>query len=481
MKKILIVSDLWACDTLTAGIALKKFITSVSSFSEISTFITIDKSFSNQIPEALGLGKNYFIRKPNEFWDGPKLIHRLLSPFISYFTIHEVDLIHKRLKAVLDELNPDHIVFVLQGQTSIMLARESMSHGFDYSTITWDPWSWWAASHQVPKNIDAYVIESLIHIYSRGKHLVPTRTFSLVNRIKEDSFRVIYFPELEANRQEHIKIPESQIHIVFSGQNYASEELSMLIDALSTICWRFEGKEIFLNIVGAKVPNTSPNIVNHGWVHYSKLPEFLTRFHVAFLPYPMKSELSEVATQSFPSKVSSYTSAALPIIYLGPKDSEVHRLISDFSGELQVRDQKVSNLEEVLGKIQSNYLSLSDGSLSAYLEHFSLSPFETNIYDWGVSVNLISNPQKVPKTLEKKKPMYENLGVVSGNTLLLRRVQILFSSRILNFMKFLILRLIFKVRYICHRCLLSIGISFSYVYVKKFQLKSQFKPRGMRK
>jgi hypothetical protein len=478
MKKLLIVSDIWACDTLTAGIAVKKFISAVSDFSEVSTFVLIDRSLSKQIPESVGLGKNYYVTKPIEFWDGPRLIHRLISPLISYFTFREIEKIHTHLNEVLDELNPDHIIFVLQGQSTIILTRKIVAKGFSFSTITWDPWSWWSTTHQVPRKIDASVRESLIEIYEKGRHLVPSNTYAKANSIPENSYQVVYFPELEPDNRRSLEVPRLQMHIVFSGQNYASKELSILIDALSAISWNFEGKEIFLNIVGAKVSHSSPNIVNHGWVHYSRLPSFLAQFTIAFLPYPTQSSLLEVAEQSFPSKISSYTSAGLPIIYLGPKSAEVLGVISTFTHTLMVHNDQVCNLENVLKEIDSNYLDLSSEALGSYFKYFSYSSFEINVSNWGNAVNLKSVQQVVVPNLTKSSHAYQSLGLVNWGSVFVRRLQVLLSRRIFHVLKFFAVAIISKIDHKTKMVLLSLGIALSYVYVRKFQIKSWMKSRA---
>jgi hypothetical protein len=478
MKKTLIVGDVWACDSLTAGIALKKFIFSISNFTEVSTFILIDRSLSKQIPNPIGCGKNFYISKPNEFWDGPRLMHRILSPLISYFTFREIGKIKSHLNEVIDELKPDHIIFVLQGQSAIILAKEMVVQGFSYSTITWDPWSWWTITHQVPRKIDAYVRKSLIDIYERGRHLVPTMTYSKVNGISENSFQVVYFPELPSDLKKSLEFPKVQIHIVFSGQNYASKELSIFIDALSAISWRFESKEIYLNIVGAKISHSSPNIINHGWVDHSRLPSFLAQFTIAFLPYPTDSTLSEVSEQSFPSKVSSYASAGLPIIYLGPKGTEVLDVISSFATPLQVLNDHVLNLENVLRKIDSNYLDLSGAAVRSYLKYFSYSSFDSNLSDWGNAVNLKLVQQALASEITKSSHSYHNLGRVNEGSVFIRRIQILLSRRVFGILLVAVTLIVTKIRQRSLNSIVSLGKFISYFYVRKFQIKSWMKTRA---
>ena len=435
MKKILLVGDTWPSNENSSSIAVKKFIQSISDYCEVSTFIIRNRKPNDVPPESIGLGEHFYLTGPEQNWTGPRFLRKCLTPFISLFTMLEIDHIKKLLQKILRKFDFDHVVFVLQGQVLILLSDKVISKELEYSTISWDPWIWWSTEHALPKKIDIHVRNSLVNIYKGGVHLVPTLNFAVKNQIDAQRARIIYWPEVAAVQNYRRTLLPSRLNIVFAGASYAKKELQFFIKNLEKIDWKFNEKVIFLHLIGPSFNIANANIIHHRRMNYADLPDFLARFDVGFLPYPCQNNILAVSEQSFPSKVSGYASAGLPIIYLGPVNAPVLSVISDFVFVLEFDEREILNLKDTFEKIISQRLKLKEEALSSYFRNFSYQAFDHNLFSWGVSVGLFKEVQR-PHILSEEKLFprpYKKVGNGYFGTLVLRKLQVLLSPAFFRF------------------------------------------------
>ena len=474
MKKLLIISDIWPCESLTAGIALSKLIKSISRSIEVSTFVTINSSLKTTRPTFPPSAHNFYTFKPNEDWKGTFFLKFFLNRLITRCTFRDIDRITFALDEIIDKINPDHVLLVLQGQTTYLLSKHIISLGLPYSTLTWDPWDWWASTHGVGRDLDTLVKEIGAEVYAQGMHLVPTLKFADENFIEESRAKVIYFPEVAQEYSEVKKISSAKIKIVFSGANYSSRELLLFINCLRSVNWTLNGKEVFFHIVGALSPVKDRNIIEHGWIDNSMLPGFLTNFDIAFLPYPTDLHLLPVSEQSFPSKLSGYLSASLPVIYLGPSSASVLKVLPNVIFELIYDGEKIINLEQTVRDIDSSYLDLAKNAHSIYTSLFSYEAFEKNLLSWGASVDLLeeSGRQSDSKPHEYSNSSYKYVGPKFKESILLHRLQLIFTRALVSKVWIFTRVFVSQVRTLLNKSLVSIGSLVANVYVSIFKFKN---------
>lgn len=481
MKRVLVVSDVWPCSDLTAGLALSKLIASISEMAEVHTFVFIDRSLTKHKPKTEHSVTNFFTFKPNENWTGGRPIRLILEPFIKFFTLREVDGVAEDLTLVFNQVRPDHVLMVLQGQTSYLLSKFVLDFKVPFTTLTWDPWEWWCSTHSVGPNLDLLVQESHQCIYNVGTHLVPTLKFAQANSIEESRSRIVYFPEFEASPSSRMKKSEEQINIVFSGQNYASHEISQFIDALRGMNWNMNGKQILFHIVGCTIQVRDKNVIQHGWIDNKFLPNFLRDFDIAFLPYPTKENLLSVAQQSFPSKLSTYLSASLPVIYLGPQSASVLEVAGNVTFVVNNDGENLTNLEEIIQEIDDRYVELALEANRLFHSKFSFKAFNLNIHSWGNSVGLnrdseYKNESSDPISIDAS---YRRVTKHFQGTFLIRKIQLFFSRALITKLKSTFIRLILLLRarslVFGFAVYVRLGESIANLYVTIFKLRNSRK------
>ena len=187
----------------------------------------------------------------------------------------------------------------------------------------------------------------------KGVHLLPSENFGNLLNLKPESFTVLY-PFVSAIHSKNHKESET-LKIAFSGQSYSVNEIEMFLCFLRRQNYRIAGKRVELHVFGFNnLPKNDSHIINHGWIDSAKLVPKLGLCDVAFLPYPSNKEMLEVSLNSFPSKLATYISASLPVIYLGPPESSVMPFMDEIGIVLPVNnDSEWCNILEA--KLDLNF------------------------------------------------------------------------------------------------------------------------------
>jgi hypothetical protein len=388
MKNLLIVTDIWPTDDLTAGIATRKLVNHLNEYATVHLLVCANKSLASTKARITNTGFNFFTLKPNEYWAAPKLLKTFLAPIIDILTFLELNKLLRICRKKITELNPDHLVFILQGQAMILTCNSLKKLDIPYTTLTWDPWKWWSEKHFVTPKINRRVEIALNELYSTGFHLVPTKNMAEHRRIEQNRFQVIYFPESNVNTVLKKQISPDKIRIVFAGGTYVEKEIDSFISSLSRIGWVFENSSIYLHIFGNTKNFNHPHVIQHGWKDSGSLPELLSNFDLALLPYPFDEKMLETATQSFPSKLSTYCAAGLPVIYFGPAYGSPVKSIKNSAVLLTDFNILEGILLSAFGNLQSNYQLYSTNARLLYSEYMSEQAFNQQIFNWVEKIQL---------------------------------------------------------------------------------------------
>jgi hypothetical protein len=95
---------------------------------------------------------------------------------------------------------------------------------------------------------------------------------------------------------------------------------------------------------------------------------------LAFLPYPLDGLPESVASESFPSKLSDYSYVGLPVVYIGPLNSEIVRSIDSFGVHLKT-DYTLDQIALLLSGLIANLRTYGENSKSFYKEICSVDVF----------------------------------------------------------------------------------------------------------
>ena len=412
-KRLLLISDIAPTSEFTAGIVLERIIEALDSTPLIKFFIIHDRSLGNYtVSRLLGHNELYWTNKPKEDWKSLSGIPSFIKKIGESLAESDADEIVSYISARISRERPDHIIFVIQGQTSIYIANSIKTLNLPTTYIHWDIWDWWSDSHGVSNKMDTITRGRLSNITSAGFHLVPSEEYADFYGISPDKFMVLLPSMID---EIIIGTPQSsdKIEIAFAGQGYADLEISKFISALDSMNWSIGEQKIVLKIFGntqITSMNQNATIVNLGWFNYAHLPRAMANCHLAFLPYPSGAMMEKVASTSLPSKLAAYASANLPVIYVGPKPTPTSIIAQEIGIAL---DSKVGNFEisKAIAEILHRRTDFQEKNSKLFNSYFSGANFRKSLNEWLTISNLGELPMTkinvTPKNFLRNIESYE--------------------------------------------------------------------------
>ena len=380
MRKILIVSDVGPTKNFTGGLVLLRISEYLAKYFQIEWLILHQKHHAGYV---VGLfhssTKLTWLYKPVENWS-TKFNWLGISVLGEKFADKETNQIWSHIRRQISRDAPDHILLVLQGQTSFKIARHLLEESIEFSTLNWDPWIWWSRTNKVPKKFDKEVDKIFARLAFQN-HLVPTGEIASRYGILTANAATLYpyVPKLERSKEkiEFINPPDDKINLVYSGQIYAPIEFDYLLAKLDAIGWTIGKKDIKLHYFGKEKPPKHRNIVNHGFIDPEDLVVQLSFFDIGILTYPHTESIPEVAQLSFPSKYATYAAASLPTIYLGPNNTPVSKMISEDIDKTV--NYESLNMNDALQDILSRKIEIKERIDQRYQKFFSQINFEETL------------------------------------------------------------------------------------------------------
>jgi len=389
-KRILIISDIAPTPDFTAGIIMERIIQCIEDNFLIKFFILHDRSLGNyHVSRYLKSSELFWTTKPREDWSALRNLPNYFVRLGERISEEDAEGIATDIKVQISREMPQHLIVVIQGQSSIKLAESLYELRIPTTYIHWDLWDWWQVAHGLSGELHRVTKERLKLIASHGFHLVPTEEFANYYEISAERFMPL-FPSLAEKTTAINKRPTEKIEIAFAGQGYAIYEIQKLISALDSIDWNLDGQRINLNLFGKihlNSKNINSSITNRGWFHYRDLPSELSNCDLAFLPYPSGGVMSQVAFTSFPSKLCSYSTAKLPILYIGPTLTPTAILSASIGISL---DSNTSETEVVdaLRNILKNKKEFQQNNEAVFSKYFSGDAFRRTLKGWSLANEL---------------------------------------------------------------------------------------------
>lgn len=429
MTKILIVSDIAPTELYTAGIVLEQVLKFTNANVEFSCFTFKDDALPNYLLSTyLPVHNSYVARKPNEDWNSIPL-PQFFSKVGERFASRDTEKLVREILKINSYRSFDHIIVVIQGQTSIRIYNTLFSFGLPVSTLHWDMWGWWEKSKKVPHNFRKVVDLMYENMRTKGNHIMPSNGFSNKLRLEENSALTLYPCMIEkfVGKNSRDQLSQSnRLDIVFLGHQYAKKEISEFLEMLDLLSWKLSEKEIFLHAFGSQIVSEHQNVINHGWFKYEELPRLISKFHIAFMPYPRSDFFAEVVETSFPSKLATYVSAGLPVIAFAP----THYAAKEFVERIgyTISNNSTGELLISLNYILSNYEELKEETKVIYDEMFSPCAFHRSINTWLDKIGLDIDQTQYETYLRTSRAHISNLDHVNpGKVLSINYVRLLRS------------------------------------------------------
>ena len=414
-KRVLLISDIAPTAEHTAGIVLERIFQFTGELFLYKCIILVDDALPEySVSSYMGNADIYWTEKPKEDWSKLKSLPKMFIREGEKLASSDATSIAASIRTQISRERPDHMLIVIQGQSSIEIAVNLKDLLIPTTYIHWDIFSWWSMAHNLSEEEYEKRSRQLSEIFESGFHLVPTREFAEFYGKSIDSMTL--YPSLydsqEGAGSKDLKI----IKIAFTGQVYAHEAFQNFILALKNLNWEIDGKKIELHIFGkAKIENESnPNIVYRDWVHYLSMPKLLSDFSFAFLPYPSGGILDDVSRTSFPSKLSVYISSGLEVLYLGPLSSAAAKIIGN-AGYALAQDSKIEDITRHIRQLVLEKNNRNAAVEKIYNDYFSKRTFVNTLRSWLLQVDLIledteigysglQNPPVPIRTFERLHP-----------------------------------------------------------------------------
>jgi hypothetical protein len=315
-QSVLVVTDVAPSLDLTGGIALTDVLDTLHLDTDIYVACFSNPNLSYRLSQGYGAHNTFAIPKSRELWRrGKRPVHRKLNGFLDQ-RVQALDTASRvrALKALTERLRPSALIVVAEGQSILSMAGHFRSLNLPIVTIHWDLFEWWGASHGLGSSRISALGEYEKQLAEISTvNLVPTPNFgsALGGTV---NFTVVYprAPRLMSEARVHQRT-DDVIRLVAIGQGYSRSALEALRRLLSESLQRIAGYKVELHYIGGHGHQWTFAHEKEPWRSRGELVNSLGGMDIAFLPYSNPPESSMVTGTSYPSKLSIYSAAGLPV------------------------------------------------------------------------------------------------------------------------------------------------------------------------
>jgi hypothetical protein len=191
-------------------------------------------------------------------------------------------------------------------------------------------------------------------------------------RVFREQYNVDAIPWTHGIRSTHWRPARAgdattDLAIAFAGSLYCKREWNALMQALHRARWTVQGRNARVHFIG-RFPRLfarrGEGVVEHGPQTFPRTLDLLASMDIAYLPYWLDPKWSYAVRTAFPSKLTSYVAAGLPLLYHGPRDSSVSRFLQDYPVGLECDTLNPSTILRCLERLAGDQ-SLLDRATAA--------------------------------------------------------------------------------------------------------------------
>lgn len=180
------------------------------------------------------------------------------------------------------------------------------------------------------------------------------------------------------------KVSAQPLVIAFSGTIYSREEFKALLTALGNAQWFVGGSHVKLRIFAPdlKIDTSLPLDIEYlGWRSLEDTINLLSQCDIAYLPYRFHADFAEAARLSFPTKLSTYLAAGLPILYHGPEQSPVVNFLRDYQVGITCHSLEASEILSKLIHLKDNLINYKKAAHTALENQLNAENFRQQTAD----------------------------------------------------------------------------------------------------
>lgn len=403
---ILLFSDMPPCTNYSAGIVLDRLCGFLlDQGHQVNCFAVKMREVTPEIPDRLKRQMKFCeAEKPEENWGGgwrSRVMNGLMART-------QLPRITEKAAAFARETGAELLWIVEQGQSMILQARPlAKATGLPYVIQTWDSPEWWMQANCYDEKTKAKVMREYGAALHDAECFIAAswnmeREFKEKYHCKRAKAVVLGFPVEELPPVER---DAEKIVIAMAGQIYAIKEFEALVKALDGMAWRFNGREIFLDMYVKYLPHLDleaplpPNVRLKGWRVQSELQYELKKADLLYCPYWFDEAYRTVAHTSFPSKLSTYLSVGRPAVVHAPDYSSIHQFAKAQNAAYIIGtndpDEVRRELERILG--DSRQEEMARRGLSAFKRFLTEDVMRRDFFD---ALGIPLDEAKIPKRVE---------------------------------------------------------------------------------
>lgn len=170
---------------------------------------------------------------------------------------------------------------------------------------------------------------------------------------------------------------ETKMVIGFAGSLYACREWESLLSALSEHGWKIGEINVSLVCLTGRRPQgiTEAMPIQYlGWLSQEEAVRVLAKVDVAYLPYWFDERYRIATRLSFPSKLSAYVAAGIPVFYHGPDESSVTSFFNRYPIGVCCHSLSTSDIQASLVKFTNTafYAKFARVTEQAYVQEFDM-------------------------------------------------------------------------------------------------------------
>lgn len=243
----------------------------------------------------------------------------------------------------------------------ILIGKELSKKGYDIKVTVWDDPQYISSNLRLSKSVESIVMDAF-------RTLLTSAKIGLVisNNMQEDYEKKYNLDSLVVRHgisTKNISINnklDDHINIAFAGSLYCKKEWNSLIDALSSVNWKLQGKDVYIHHIGTFPlygAKKDPHIIFHGLKSFDETIKLLSSMHIGYLPYWFSKKFKIAATTSFPGKMSAYVTAGLGIFHHGPDYTEVTKFLKEYPVGFACHS---NNSDEIIQRLSSLLVLISN-------------------------------------------------------------------------------------------------------------------------
>lgn len=328
----------------------------------LSCFSIISPQLNSEIHDQWKNIKYKFLHKPREA--KTRLLPGKLGSYECFLKEEytkkvSIPKIVSAVKQFIAENQPDVIWCTLEGQTMIRVAAHIQRQvAIPMVTQVWDPPTWWLRDN----GVDGWSQQKILATFEqvlKGSKTVAAASWAMAEKYRRDyQCNVIPvvpgIPESWALEARQKIADPNKLIIGFAGQIYSQTEWESLLCALEKLDWNLDGRSVELRIFGhaCRLNATGPCQISYmGWYSQQQTIKELSACDILYCPYWFAPEFRQEASQSFPSKLTSYLASGVPVLMHSPEYASPASFLQQHDAAFACNHLEIAAICEILKSI----------------------------------------------------------------------------------------------------------------------------------